>query len=55
LANPASARPVAEQVMPLLGSGHLILQIDELSLTQAADAHRRLEAHRVAGRLVLTV
>jgi len=55
LANPASARPAAEQVMPLLGSGHLTLQIDELSLTQAADAHQRLEAHQVPGRLVLTV
>src|SRR5260370_650234 len=51
LANPASARPAAEQVMPLLGSGHLTLQIDELSLTQAADAHQRLEAHQVPGRL----
>jgi NADPH2:quinone reductase len=55
LDNPASARPAAQTVLPLLASGQLSLQIDELPLAQAAEAHRRLEAHQVPGRLVLTV
>jgi NADPH2:quinone reductase len=53
--NPAVARPAAEAVLPLLAGGDLTLRVDLLPLGQADEAHRRLEAHRVPGRLVLTV
>jgi NADPH2:quinone reductase len=54
-ANPASAQPAAEQVLSLLASGQLALRIEELPLAKAAEAHQRLEARQVAGRLLLTV
>ncbi|MFE0514384.1 zinc-binding alcohol dehydrogenase family protein [Streptomyces sp. NPDC058964] len=54
-ANPGAARPAAEQVVSLLASGELTLRVDELPLSQAAQAHRLLEERRVPGRLVLTV
>ncbi|MDT5183504.1 MAG: NADPH:quinone reductase, partial [Mycobacterium sp.] len=54
-ANPASAQPAAEQVLPLLASGQLVVHIEELPLAQAAEAHQRLEAHQVPGRLLLGV
>ncbi|MCW2653708.1 MAG: NADPH:quinone reductase [Mycobacterium sp.] len=54
-ANPASAQPAAEQVLSLLASGQLALRIEELPLAKAAEAHQRLEAHQVPGRLLLTV
>ncbi|MEU3184009.1 zinc-binding dehydrogenase [Streptomyces sp. NPDC006923] len=53
--NPATARPAAEKVVGLLTSGELTLRVDELPLAEAAEAHRRLEAREVPGRLVLTV
>jgi NADPH2:quinone reductase len=54
-ANPAAARPAAEKVVQLLASGELTVRIDALPLAEAAEAHRRLEARQVPGRLVLTV
>jgi NADPH:quinone reductase len=54
-AYPDAARPVAERVLPLLASGQLALHTEVLPLARAADAHRRLEAHQVPGRLVLIV
>ena len=53
-ANPDAARPAAEKVVDLLADGELTLRVDELPLSQAAEAHRRLEAREVPGRLVLT-
>jgi hypothetical protein len=38
-----------------LPSGQLTLRIEELPLAKAAEAHQRLEAHHVPGRLLLTV
>jgi NADPH2:quinone reductase len=54
-ANPDSARPAAQQVLPLLANGHLAVHTEELPLAQAAEAHRRMEDHQVPGRLVLSV
>jgi NADPH:quinone reductase len=53
--NPGAARPAAESVLPLLVAGRLTQRVDELPLTDAAEAHRRLEAHEVPGRIVLAV
>lgn len=54
-ANPDAARPAAEKVVDLLAGGRLSLRVDELSMSEAAEAHRRLEAREVPGRLVLTI
>ncbi|MCZ4611239.1 zinc-binding dehydrogenase [Streptomyces sp. Lzd4kr] len=54
-ANPDAARPAAEKVVDLLAGGRLTLRVDELSMSEAAEAHRRLEAREVPGRLVLTI
>ncbi|MGY5030354.1 quinone oxidoreductase family protein [Streptomyces sp. 900116325] len=53
--NPAAARPAAEQALSLLTAGLLTQRIDELPLADAAEAHRRIEAREVPGRIVLTV
>lgn len=53
--NPAAARPAVEHLLPLLAAGRLTQRVDELPLTEAAEAHRRLEAREVPGRIVLTV
>ena len=53
--NPSAARPAAEKVVDLLVSGRLAQRVDELPLAEAAEAHRRLEAREVRGRIVLTV
>jgi NADPH2:quinone reductase len=53
--NPSAARPAAGKVVDLLASGRLTQRVDELPLAEAAEAHRRLEAHEVPGRIVLTV
>ncbi|MCX4429848.1 quinone oxidoreductase family protein [Streptomyces mirabilis] len=50
-----AARPAAEKVVDLLARGELTLRVEELPLSQAAEAHRRLEAREVSGRLVLTL
>jgi NADPH2:quinone reductase len=54
-ANPAAARPAAEKVVQLLASGELTLRVEELPLAEAAEAHRRLEARQVPGRIVLAL
>jgi NADPH:quinone reductase len=53
--NPSAALPAAEKVVALLASGRLTQHVDELPLADAAEAHRRLEAREVPGRVVLTV
>jgi NADPH2:quinone reductase len=53
--HPGSARPAAEQVLPLLADGRLRLNVEEMPLAKAAEAHNRLESHLVSGRLVLAV
>ncbi|MEZ0076519.1 NADPH2:quinone reductase [Planotetraspora sp. GP83] len=53
--NPSAARPAVEQVVSLLAAGRLTQRVDELPLTDAAEAHRRLEAREVPGRIVLAV
>jgi NADPH2:quinone reductase len=55
LPNPAAGRPAAKKVLHLLTSGELTLRVDELPLSEAAEAHRRLEARQVPGRIVLTI
>ncbi len=55
LGNPSAARPAVEQVLALLASGRLTQRVDELPLAEAAEAHRRLEAREVPGRIVLAV
>jgi NADPH2:quinone reductase len=52
--NPDLARPAAEAVIDLIADGTLKLAIDELPLTAAAEAHRRLENRETAGRINLT-
>jgi NADPH2:quinone reductase len=53
--NPDAAQPAAKRVLPLIAGGQLKLAVEEMPLSAAAEAHRRLEAHQVPGRLVLTV
>ncbi|MFF3754853.1 zinc-binding alcohol dehydrogenase family protein [Streptomyces sp. NPDC002018] len=53
--HPEAARPAADTVVPLLANGALKLHLDILPLSEAAEAHRRLEAGHVPGRIVLTV
>jgi NADPH2:quinone reductase len=50
-----STRPAAEKVADLLASSRLAQRVDELPLAEAAEAHRRLDAREVPGRIVLTV
>jgi NADPH2:quinone reductase len=52
---PGSARSATEHVLPLIAGGELTLTVEELPLTKAAEAHQRLEGHKVPGRLVLAV
>ncbi|MFJ4691506.1 zinc-binding alcohol dehydrogenase family protein [Streptomyces sp. NPDC088766] len=54
-ADPFAARPSAAHVVTLLADGRLTQRVDELPLSEAAEAHRRLEAREVPGRIVLTV
>ncbi|MFE1251202.1 zinc-binding alcohol dehydrogenase family protein [Streptomyces sp. NPDC058735] len=54
-AHPEAARPAAEKIVGLLARGELTLRVDELPLSEAAEAHRRLEAREVPGRLVLSL
>jgi NADPH2:quinone reductase len=53
--HPGSAQPAAKQILPLIADGKLRLNVEEMPLTKAAQAHHRLESHRVPGRLVLTI
>ena len=50
------AREVEANVWPLLAAGHVAPVIDMVfPLTQAADAHRRLESGDHVGKIVLSV
>jgi NADPH2:quinone reductase len=54
-AHPLRARPAASAVINLIEQGALHVPIETLPLTQASEAHRRLEARGVTGRVILTV
>jgi NADPH2:quinone reductase len=53
-AHPLHARKASSAVITLIEQGALHVPIETLPLTQASEAHRRLEARGVAGRLILT-
>ncbi|MEX1031166.1 MAG: zinc-binding dehydrogenase [Paenibacillaceae bacterium] len=52
-ANPSFGRPAAQAVLGLLAEGKLDLPITILPLTEASEAHRRMDAKEVIGRIVL--
>jgi NADPH2:quinone reductase len=52
--HPLRARPAVAAVINLIEQGALHVPIETLPLTQAAEAHRRLEARGVTGRVILT-
>jgi NADPH2:quinone reductase len=54
-AEPGRGTPAGVAVLPLLADGRLSLPIDQLPLSEAAEAHRRMDAGEVIGRLLLTV
>lgn len=47
------ARSAATRALELIADGALQVPIDVLPLSQAAEAHRRMEARTVTGRLIL--
>ncbi len=51
----SAAASATAHVIPLLADGRLTQRIDEVRLSEAAEAHRRLEAREVTGRIVLTI
>jgi NADPH2:quinone reductase len=53
-AHPMLARPAASAVIDLIEQGTLHVPIETLPLTEASEAHRRLEARDVTGRVILT-
>ena len=53
-ADPMRARKASSAVINLMEQGALHIPIAMLPLTQASEAHRRLEARGVTGRLLLT-
>ncbi|HEX4203745.1 MAG TPA: zinc-binding dehydrogenase, partial [Ktedonobacteraceae bacterium] len=53
-AHPLRARKASSAVITIIEQGALHVPIETLPLTQASEAHRRLEARGVAGRLILT-
>jgi NADPH2:quinone reductase len=53
-ADPGLARPAAEAVIGLIADGTLELAIEELPLSAAAEAHRRLESRATSARINLT-
>ncbi|NBD28142.1 quinone oxidoreductase family protein [Paenibacillus glycinis] len=52
-ANPSAGRPAAEAVLRLVEAGLIDIPLTRLPLGQAAEAHRRLEAKDIVGRIVL--
>jgi NADPH2:quinone reductase len=52
-AYPMLARPAASAVIDLIEQGTLRVPIEMLPLTDASEAHRRLEGREVAGRVIL--
>ena len=53
-AYPMLARSAASAVIDLIEQGTLHVPIETLPLTEASEAHRRLEARDVTGRVILT-
>jgi NADPH2:quinone reductase len=53
MAQPHRAREFAERALELLAAGEVDIPIETLPLARAAEAHARLEARSVAGKLVL--
>ena len=53
--DPTLARQASQAAINLVQQGALNVPIETLPLAQAAEAHRRLEAREVAGRVILTV
>lgn len=54
-AEPERGVPAGVAVLPPLADGRLVLPVTELPLAEAAEAHRRMDAKEVTGRLILTV
>ncbi|NHN31508.1 quinone oxidoreductase family protein [Paenibacillus agricola] len=52
-ANPSFGRPAAQAVLGILAEGKLDLPLTILPLTDVAEAHRRMDAKEVIGRIVL--
>lgn len=51
--NPSGGRPAAKAVLGLLAEGKLELPVTILPLADVAEAHRRLDAKEITGRIVL--
>jgi NADPH2:quinone reductase len=51
--HPESVRPAAEGALNAVRDGLVNLHTDTLPLEQAAEAHRRIEAEEVSGRILL--
>jgi len=54
-AHPLRVRPAASAVINLIEQGKLRVPIETLPLAEASEAHRRLEARGVTGRVILTI
>jgi NADPH:quinone reductase len=54
-AYPDAGGPAGAYVLPLLADGRLRVSAEVVPLAEAADAHRRVEAREVKGRLVLAI
>ncbi|MGH2885875.1 MAG: zinc-binding dehydrogenase [Solirubrobacteraceae bacterium] len=52
-AHPESARPAAQGALKAVSAGLVNLHTDTLPLEQAAEAHRRIEAGQVNGRVLV--
>lgn len=53
LGNPSAGRPAAEAVLRLLEEGKINLPLTNLPLQNVSEAHRRMDAKEIIGRLVL--
>jgi NADPH2:quinone reductase len=54
-AEPERGVPAGRAVLPLLADGRLQLPVTVLPLADAAEAHRRMDAKEVTGRLLLSI
>jgi NADPH2:quinone reductase len=52
-ANPSAGRPAAKAVLGILAEGKLELPVTTLPLADVAEAHRRMDAKEITGRIVL--
>jgi len=55
VADPARARKAARQALGLVAEGKVPVEFEALPLGEAREAHRRLEAREVTGKLILRV